>query len=111
VVDEWGRVDVVVHNAAHLFFGLTEAFTPEQVLDAYDTNAVGARASTAPCSRPCAPMAPACCSGSAPTTRAISPFLGPYAAAKAAFDALAESTAWDLEGLGAHVSMTSWRED
>jgi NAD(P)-dependent dehydrogenase (short-subunit alcohol dehydrogenase family) len=33
------------------------------------------------------------------STRAIPPYLGPYAIAKAAFDALAESFAWDVESL------------
>jgi hypothetical protein len=65
---------VIVHNAAHLFFGFTEAFTPEQVSDAY-TNTVGALRVT-----------PGGAAGHAPPGRRA-------LAAKAAFDAFAESTA------------------
>jgi hypothetical protein len=31
-----------VHNAAHLLFGVNEAFSPEEVIRAFDINAVGA---------------------------------------------------------------------
>ena len=30
VLEEAGRIDVVVHNAGHMAFGAAEAFTPEQ---------------------------------------------------------------------------------
>ena len=43
IVDEAWRLNVVAHNAAHLLFGITEAFSPEEVLRAYDVTAVGAR--------------------------------------------------------------------
>lgn len=33
VVDEAGRLDVVVHNAGHMVLGPTEAFTPEQLIE------------------------------------------------------------------------------
>jgi NAD(P)-dependent dehydrogenase (short-subunit alcohol dehydrogenase family) len=39
------------------------------------------------------------------STRAIPPYLGPYAIAKAAFDALAESFAWDVESLGVDTTI------
>lgn len=39
------------------------------------------------------------------TTRAIPPFLGPYSAAKAAFDAFAESTAWDVAAYGIETTI------
>lgn len=42
VVDEVDGLGVVVHNAAHLLFGVTEAFSAEEVLHAYDVNTVGA---------------------------------------------------------------------
>ncbi len=31
IIAEHGRLDVVVHNAGHMVFGPTEAFTPEQL--------------------------------------------------------------------------------
>jgi NAD(P)-dependent dehydrogenase (short-subunit alcohol dehydrogenase family) len=39
---EAGGLDVVVHNAAHLYVGITEAFDADEVLRAFDVNAVGA---------------------------------------------------------------------
>ena len=39
---EAGGLDVVVHNAAHLFVGVTETFDAEEVLRSFDVNAVGA---------------------------------------------------------------------
>ena len=33
---------MLIHNAAHLYVGVTEAFSPKQLLTSFDTNAVGA---------------------------------------------------------------------
>jgi NAD(P)-dependent dehydrogenase (short-subunit alcohol dehydrogenase family) len=41
IVEEQGRLDVVVHNAGHMVTGPAEAFTPEEVDDIYDTNVLG----------------------------------------------------------------------
>jgi NAD(P)-dependent dehydrogenase (short-subunit alcohol dehydrogenase family) len=38
VLAENRRIDVVIHNAGHMVVGPTEAFTPEQIADVYDTN-------------------------------------------------------------------------
>jgi len=32
IVERDGRLDIVIHNAGHMVFGATEAFTPEQVI-------------------------------------------------------------------------------
>ena len=32
IVSEQGRIDVLIHNAAHLYIGITEAFAPEQIV-------------------------------------------------------------------------------
>ena len=37
IVEKDGRLDVVIHNAGHMVFGAAEAFTPEQLLQVYDT--------------------------------------------------------------------------
>lgn len=42
VIDEVGRLDVVVHNAGHLFIGYTEAFTEDDLTHLLDVNTVGA---------------------------------------------------------------------
>ena len=41
IVEKDGRLDVVIHNAGHMVFGASEAFTPEQLLQVYDTNVLG----------------------------------------------------------------------
>lgn len=33
---ETGRLDVLIHNAAHMSFGPSEAFTVEQLAELYD---------------------------------------------------------------------------
>lgn len=103
---ESGGLDAVVHNAAHLFFGVTEAFSPEEVIRAFDVNAVGAlrvnRAVLPGMRRQESGLLLWIGSG---TTRAIPPFLGPYTAAKAAFDAFAESTAWDVAIYGIETTI------
>ena len=38
IVEENGRLDVVIHNAGHMVFGPLEAFTPEQLAELYDIN-------------------------------------------------------------------------
>ncbi len=96
-----GRIDVVVHNAAHLYIGITEAFTPDQFLRAFDTNAVGAIR----VNRAVLPHMRAAGSGyliwvGSGVTRIIPPFLGPYAAAKAAMDALADATSYEVKPYG-----------
>lgn len=101
-----GGIDVVIHNAAHLLFGVTEAFTADEVIRAFDVNAVGALR----VNRAVLPHMRAAGSGlllwnRSGTTRAIPPFLGPYTAAKAAFDASAESTAWDVAIYGIETTI------
>ena len=39
---ETDGLDVVIHNAAHLSFGVTEAFTAKEIIDSFDVNCVGA---------------------------------------------------------------------
>src|SRR5271170_6358524 len=36
IVETNGTLDVVIHNAGHMAFGPTEAFTPEQLTELYD---------------------------------------------------------------------------
>lgn len=106
IVAEVGGVDVVVHSAAHLLFGVTEAFSPEEIMHAFDVNAVGALR----VNRSVLPVMRRQESGlllwiGSGTTRAIPPFLGPYTAAKAAFDAFADSTAWDVAIYGIETTI------
>lgn len=97
-----GRIDVVVHNAGHMVLGPTEAFTPEQLLELYDTNAV----STQRLNRAVLPHLRAqrdgllVWIGSTSTRGGTPPFLAPYFAAKAAMDSLAVSYAAELARFG-----------
>jgi NAD(P)-dependent dehydrogenase (short-subunit alcohol dehydrogenase family) len=106
VVAERGGIDVLVHNAAHLYYGITEGFTPEQVLAAYDVNAVGALR----VNRAVLPHMRAARSGllvwvGSGTSRIVPPFLAPYTAAKAAMDSLAESVAWEVARYGIETTI------
>jgi NAD(P)-dependent dehydrogenase (short-subunit alcohol dehydrogenase family) len=102
IVEESGGLDVVVHNAAHLMVGVTEAFSPEEVMRAFDVALRVNRAALPVMRRQESGLLLWVGSG---TTRAIPPFLGPYTAAKAAFDAFAESTAWDVAPYGIETTI------
>src|ERR1700722_16489897 len=43
VIADTGRLDVIVHNAGHMVFGPAEAFTPDQYIEQYDVNVLGAQ--------------------------------------------------------------------
>ena len=97
-------LDVIVHNAGHMVFGPAEAFTPDQLMQQYDVNVVGAQR----VNRAALPHLRArgkgllIWVGSSSTRGGTPPFLGPYFAAKAAMDALAvtystELALWGIE--------------
>lgn len=106
IVGTAGGLDVVVHNAAHLMFGITEAFEPDQVLAAFDTNTVGALR----VNRAALPVMRQQGSGllvwvGSGTSFVVPPFLSPYTAAKAAFDSFAESVAVEVARFGIETSI------
>ena len=92
------RLDVVIHNAGHMGFGPAEAFSPEQLLQLYDVNVVGAHR----LNRALLPWMRETGAGlmvwigSSSTRGGTPPFLAPYFAAKAGMDALAQSSALEL---------------
>jgi NAD(P)-dependent dehydrogenase (short-subunit alcohol dehydrogenase family) len=98
IVAERGRLDVVVHNAGHLVIGPSEAFTPEEISKVFDTNFLGAQR----VNKAVLPVLRRQQQGlvlwvSSTTTRGgFPPFLGPYAAAKAAMDSMAVTMAYEL---------------
>jgi NAD(P)-dependent dehydrogenase (short-subunit alcohol dehydrogenase family) len=98
IVEKDGRLDVVIHNAGHMVFGAAEAFTPEQLLQVYDTNVL----STQRVNRAALPQLRkqrkglVLWVGSSSTRGGTPPYLSPYFAAKAAMDALAVSYAAEL---------------
>ncbi|WP_299177399.1 SDR family oxidoreductase [uncultured Brevundimonas sp.] len=93
-----GRLDVIVHNAGHMTVGPAEAFTPEQFIQQYDVNVLGAQR----VNRAALPhlrgqgKALMIWVGSSSTRGGTPPFLAPYFAAKAAMDALAVSYSTEL---------------
>ncbi|GAA0252106.1 SDR family oxidoreductase [Cryptosporangium japonicum] len=101
-VKQAGELDVVVHNAGHMVLGPTEAFTPEQLAEVYDTNVL----STQRVNRAVLPGLRArgdgllIWVGSSSTRGGTPPYLAPYFAAKAAEDALAVSYAAELARFG-----------
>lgn len=106
IVSLAGRLDVVVHNAAHLLFGITEAFTPDQVLAAFNTNTVGALR----VNRAALPVMRKQGSGlllwiGSGTSMVVPPFLAPYTAAKAAMDSFAESVSVEVARFGIETSI------
>ena len=102
VINETGRLDVVVHNAGHIVLSPTEAFTPEQLASVYDTNTI----STQRVNRAALPHLRAqgdgllVWVGSTSTRGGTPPYLAPYFAAKAAEDSLAVSYAAEVARFG-----------
>jgi len=98
VIADTGRLDVVVHNAGHMVFGPAEAFTPDQYIQQYDVNVLGAQR----VNRAALPHLRGqgrgllVWVGSSSTRGGTPPFLAPYFAAKAAMDALAVSYSTEL---------------
>ena len=107
ILDERGRLDVVVHNAGHMVLGPTEAFTPEQLASVYDTNVL----STQRVNRAAVPHLRAqrdgllLWVGSSSTRGGTPPYLAPYFAAKAAMDALAVSYAAEVARFGIETTI------
>ena len=104
IVGQHGRLDVVIHNAGHMVFGPSEAFTPEQLAELYDINVL----STQRVNRAALPQLRKQKHGlvvwvsSSSSAGGTPPYLGPYFAAKAGMDALAviyarELTRWGIE--------------
>jgi NAD(P)-dependent dehydrogenase (short-subunit alcohol dehydrogenase family) len=107
IVGEHRRIDVVVHNAGHMVYGPSEAFTPEQLADVYDINVLG----TQRVNRAVLPHMRKAQSGlviwvsSTSVAGGVPPLLGPYFAAKAGMDALAVCYAKELAPLGIETAI------
>ncbi|MBM2620871.1 SDR family oxidoreductase [Actinoplanes sp. LDG1-06] len=106
VVEQAGRLDVVVNNAGHLYVGYVEAFTDDDLTHLIDVNAVGAHR----VNRAALPYLREQRSGTllyVGSTIIVTtpPFLGPYVASKAAFDALAVVTSYEASQFGIETSI------
>lgn len=101
VLAEQPSLDVVVNNAGMLMVGLAEAFTPEQLAQIIDTNAV----SWLRVNRAVLPAMRRQGRGvlvyiSSTTARLFEPFIAPYVASKAAGEALAEAMGFEVTRFG-----------
>jgi NAD(P)-dependent dehydrogenase (short-subunit alcohol dehydrogenase family) len=101
VVEQAGGLDVVVHNAGHLVVGYAEAFTAEDLQHLFDVNVFGMQR----VNRAALPVLRKQRSGTlvyigSTSVISVPPFLAPYVATKAAFDALAATTAYEANQFG-----------
>ena len=101
VLAEQGRIDVVVNNTGMLMVGITEAFALDQLAQVFETNAI----SWLRMNRAALPAMRRQGRGvliyiSSTTAHIVEPFLGPYAASKAAGEALAEVMGFEVSRFG-----------
>ena len=107
IVEENGRLDVIVHDAGHMVFDPAEAFTPEQFAELYDVNVL----STQRVNRAALPQLRKQGRGllvwvsSSSVAGGTPPYLSPYFAAKAGMDALAVQYARELALWGIETSI------
>lgn len=107
IMDEHGRLDVLVQNAGHMMYGPSEAFTPDQLAQLYDINVLGAQR----VNRAALPHMRKAGSGllvwvsSSSVAGGVPPLLGPYFAAKAGMDALAVCYAKELAPFGVETAI------
>jgi NAD(P)-dependent dehydrogenase (short-subunit alcohol dehydrogenase family) len=106
ILDEAGQLDVVVHNAGHLVLGYAEAFTVEDLQHVFDVNAFGMqRVNRAVLPHMRERRAGTLVYVGSTTTVVVPPFLGPYVASKFAFDALAQTTAYEVSQFGIETTI------
>lgn len=106
IIEKEGTIDVVIHNAAHLFIGYSEAFTPEQIASSVNTNVLGAHR----LNRAVLPYMRKQQRGlilyvGSGITNVTGPFMTPYVIGKAGLDALAENTAYEISQFGIETTI------
>lgn len=106
IIKAEGAIDVVIHNAAHLFIGYSEAFTPEQIESSFNTNVLGAHR----LNRAVLPYMRKQKRGlvlyvGSGITNVTAPFMAPYVIGKAGLDALAENTAYEVSQFGVETTI------
>ncbi|WP_406004871.1 SDR family oxidoreductase [Streptomyces sp. NBC_00637] len=101
VLENAGALDVVIHNAGHLVTGYVEAFTAEEIAHLVDVNTLGVQRlnrAALPHLRGQGGGTLLYVGSTIPVT--TPPFLGPYVVSKAAMDALALVTSYEVAPLG-----------
>src|SRR5688500_12575174 len=106
IISENDRLDLVIHNAGHMGFGSSEAFTPEQLAQLYDTNLLSTqrvnRAALTHFRRQRKGLVDWVSSRG--THGGTPPYLAPYFAANSPMDSLAVSCASQLARWGIETS-------
>lgn len=106
ILEGAGELDVVVHNAGHLSVGFTEAFTAEDIARLIDINVLGAhRVNRAVLPHMRARRAGTLLYVGSTSPVSMSPFLAPYVASKAAFDALARVMSYETAHFGIETTI------
>ena len=107
IIEQQGRIDVLIHNAGHMVFGPAEAFTPEQLAELYDINVL----STQRVNRAVLPYLRRQRKGlvlwvsSSSSAGGTPPYLAPYFASKAGMDAMAVVYARELVRWGVETTI------
>ncbi len=106
ILEQTGQLDVVVHNAGHLYLGYMEAFSAEELAQAFDINVIGAHR----VNRAALPHMRERRTGTlvyvgSTTSVCVPPFLGPYVPSKFALDALAQVTAYEASQFGIETTI------
>lgn len=107
IIEQQGRIDVLIHNAGHMVFGPAEAFTPEQLAELYDINVL----STQRVNRAVLPHLRKQRKGlvlwvsSSSSAGGTPPYLAPYFASKAGMDAMAVVYARELVRWGVETTI------
>jgi NAD(P)-dependent dehydrogenase (short-subunit alcohol dehydrogenase family) len=106
ILDETGKLDTVVHNAGHLYVGYVETFTPDDIQRLFDINVIGIQR----VNRAVLPHMRERRSGTllyvgSTTSVIVPPFMGPYVASKFAGDALAQTTAYEVNPFGIETTI------
>lgn len=106
VLSKAGRIDVLVNNAGMASAGITEAFTPAQALEVFDTNVIGLLRTA----RAVLPSMRRAGEGLIVNVgsilgRVTFPFFGVYGASKFAVEALTDSLRYEVSQFGVEVVM------
>ena len=109
IIEQQGRIDVLIHNAGHMVIssGPAEAFTPEQLAELYDINVL----STQRVNRAVLPYLRKQRKGlvlwvsSSSSAGGTPPYLAPYFASKAGMDAMAVVYARELVRWGVETTI------